>query len=270
MKKLMCIFLFMFVIFNVNKADAGTTYPQAVCIIMFDDEYENVYDNALPILEANGQQAVMYTTTDNVGGSGYMSVDQLLVLQDKGWDISNHTSNHLTLNGESEADQRDAIDDGYDWLVTNGFSISTARFFAYPQGSYDSTSITLLRERHITGRGVTGTVEAHFLVGVDADDTEFEILGFGMRDTTTVNTVKAHINTAITNDTLFMPYMHEVLDTTVSTFQTATADLQEISDYLKEKEDAGDIDVMTMSEYYEAIKNYTTYDGVTIDGLTLE
>jgi len=52
---------------------------------------------------------------------------------------------------------------------------------------------------------------------------------------------------------LYIVVFHAIVDTAPTTYQTLTADFQAISDYLKTKQDAGLLEVITFSDYYYAL-----------------
>lgn len=252
-----------------SPAIAGDLWTTPVCIIQFDDAYDSEYIKGFPIFEANGQQGVMYVRTDAIGTAGFMTVTQLKEMQTAGWDISNHTTDHTLLSTLEEADQRTKINDAYDWLVANGFG-KTAWFLAYPGGDYNSTTIKVAKEFHIVGRRVSGVTIPHFRFGENGLDTAWVVQGRGISRDTGVNTVKANIDTAIDTDALIMLYLHGIVDANPDVYENLTSEVQEISDYLKTREDAGDISVVTLTEYYEAVKCHVQVNGVQLNGLSIE
>lgn len=253
-----------------SQAVAADLWTSPVCIIMFDDCYDSEYIKGFPIFEGNGQQGTMFVRTDAIGTEGFMTKDQLTEMKDAGWDISNHTTDHTDLTTLNEAQQRIKINDAYDWLVTNGFS-ATAHFFAYPGGTYNSTTIKVLREYHIFGRTVGGTAEAHFRIGENGLGAPMWVVkGRGVRAAIPPATVKANIDTAIAGNLLIMPYWHGIVDSDPGEYENTVADVQEVSDYLKTKEDAGDIQILTLTEYFAGLSNPVQLNGVQLNGLRIE
>lgn len=81
---------------------------QRTCCIVFDDAYENVYENAFPILQKYGFTATIAVITDFVGKNNSWDVhfgyrfkhatwEQLEVLVENGWEIASHTCSHRCL-----------------------------------------------------------------------------------------------------------------------------------------------------------------------------
>ncbi|HMM37624.1 MULTISPECIES: polysaccharide deacetylase family protein [Desulfovibrio] len=76
---------------------AGPARAQGMVTLVFDDGLASVYDNALPILEKNGLPAVTALIAENVRWphGGYMTKEQALDLQKRGWEIASHSIHHI-------------------------------------------------------------------------------------------------------------------------------------------------------------------------------
>lgn len=59
------------------RIDNNIALPEKSVIITFDDAHRTVYSEAFDVLKKNGQKAVTFVITDNVGTSGYMNKEQL-------------------------------------------------------------------------------------------------------------------------------------------------------------------------------------------------
>jgi peptidoglycan/xylan/chitin deacetylase (PgdA/CDA1 family) len=80
-----------------------------VVAITFDDSYENVYDNALPVLQEFGFTATNFVVVNQIGGSNAwdipngvasaacMSLSQLRKWVDLGHEVGSHTLDHVHL-----------------------------------------------------------------------------------------------------------------------------------------------------------------------------
>lgn len=234
---------------------------RAKCIIAFDDGTDSQYLKAKPIMDGNAQAGVAFVITDNVDVGGYMTKAQLETLRDAGWDISNHSKTHPDLRGCTPEELEDEVNGAYDWLVANGFSDS-AMFFAYPYGYYtdydnpDTVVIDKVKENHKTARAThLGDFQAHFTY--DDDNIDFILKVKAVSNTTPVATIKGWIDRAEENNGLLILLFHKIVDADADlSTEYLTADFEEISDYLKTKEDAGDMQVITFSDCYREV-----YDG---------
>ncbi|MEE2729648.1 MAG: polysaccharide deacetylase family protein [Pseudomonadota bacterium] len=123
--------------------------PDRAVVITFDDAYDDIAQQAAPMLEQFGFPYTIFVSTDFVDRkqSGYMTWDQLRGLQGKGANLANHTRSHLHLLRKPDAlsqkqwlqelreeidgaEQRIQAETGEHW-----------RYLAYPYGEADETVI---------------------------------------------------------------------------------------------------------------------------------
>ncbi len=129
--------------------------PPKPIILTFDDGYENVYTEMLPILEAHKMTAVVYVITNELGKSGYLTLEQVKDMQRRGIEIGSHTADHLPLDTEGAEMQLHQVRDSRIFLHWSGLEPVYA--FSYPNGAYNSDVIEILkREKYLTA--VTGDV----------------------------------------------------------------------------------------------------------------
>ena len=131
------------------------TLPEKPVVLTFDDGYENVYTEMLPILEEHGMKAVVYVITNELGKKGYLTLEQVKDMQRRGIEIGSHTADHLALvmlNGEFLLNQ---VRNSKIFLEWSG--VETIYTFSYPNGEYNLALVDLLqREGYLTA--VTGDV----------------------------------------------------------------------------------------------------------------
>lgn len=222
---------------------------QPKVIISFDDAWSSQIDKAYPIMSANGQRAVLFINTNAIGDYG-MTLANLQTLWNAGWDICNHTAAHKRLTTVSQEEMEADIDNGYDWLVANGFGYS-AKFFAYPYGSLNDAVVAKVKERHIVARAGSGCI-AHFDI-VNYYDLQYKLAWFYVGSSTSVAAVQTRIDRVIERSGLLILMFHGIVDSGATGDAYLTADFQAISDYLKAKQDAGLLEVITFSDYYDAL-----------------
>lgn len=124
-------------------------------MIQFDDAHETDYTEALPLLEAHDIPAVTFVNPNyidrgEVAGDSRLSVEQTHELHEAGWTIANHTYSHPRLPELDPEEQEAEIRDGKQWLLDHGFETG-ARYFAYPFGEHDETTLELVDEYHEIG-----------------------------------------------------------------------------------------------------------------------
>jgi hypothetical protein len=242
---------------SVSFDDCRHSYqarPKA--IIAFDDGWSNIL-NAKPIMDENGQKGTVFvnpglenglSTAIYEGAGAYLTLTQLQMLYEAGWDISNHGYNHRDLSFLSMEELYYEVNAAYDWLVANGF-VRSAHLFAYPYGGYNDTVIDVVREHHSLGRTiVSGNYQPH-LSNFDCD-IQYKLKTFIVINTMSVQDIKNRIDSAILQNGLVILSFHQIVDkNAIYETQYLTSQFEEVSDYLKSRE--ADIDVITLSSLYE-------------------
>lgn len=117
----------------LTALESGTDLPICPVLITFDDGDEDVYTQALPILQRYGFTATVYLVVDYLDKPGFLRLDQVQSLLEAGWEVGSHSLSHpdLTRVGvgrvwEEVAGSRARLE------ALLGVPITT---FAYPYGS---------------------------------------------------------------------------------------------------------------------------------------
>lgn len=121
--------------------------------ITFDDGLTSQYDNAAPVLAADGLPATFYLISNNVGSGGYMSVSQAAALQARGHEIGSHSATHANLPSLSASALTDELAGSKAALEAN---FGTIRSLAYPFGAYNATVAAEAGKYYTTARTTDG------------------------------------------------------------------------------------------------------------------
>ena len=81
----------------VDRMRAGESLPQRCAVISVDDGYLSFLTDGWPLLKQYGYPATLFVSTDTVGGSDFMNWQDLLILQEEGVEIGNHSASHVYL-----------------------------------------------------------------------------------------------------------------------------------------------------------------------------
>lgn len=120
--------------------------PEYVVLITFDDGYLNNYENAFPIIKKYNIPVTMFVINDCVGSPGYFSWEQAKEMEESGLvSIYTHGKTHIEYGKESEEVIRDYISYAHS-NIENQLGHPTLKVFAYPYGSYSSTSVQTLKD----------------------------------------------------------------------------------------------------------------------------
>jgi len=119
----------------------GRKFPRKSIVITFDDGYENIYDNALPILKEYGAKGSVFVISSKIGVHGYLNKNELQKMAKSGViSVQAHTVNHKHLNKLKYEEQlfelensKKSIEDIIEQKVD---------FICYPYGEYNKDTIS--------------------------------------------------------------------------------------------------------------------------------
>lgn len=120
--------------------------------ITFDDGYEDIYTNALPILKKYKVTGTVFIVGDNdevnrdelENNKKLLSIEQIKELYQLGWEIGFHTHSHANLLKLNEKQLREEIIQSKKTLEKKlGFGL---RYFAYPGGLYSKNVSGIVKE----------------------------------------------------------------------------------------------------------------------------
>ena len=137
------------------------TIPAKTVVLTFDDAYQSVYQQALPVLKEKGWPFTVFVTTQYIGEgySNFMSWQQLREIRQSGGEIGNHSLSHPHFvrrrNAETDEQWRQRIINEIQQAQTilQQNSISPILALAYPYGEYSKAVKQLVRELGYFGIG---------------------------------------------------------------------------------------------------------------------
>ena len=91
-------------------------------IFVMDDGFETQYSQGFAMLREYNYKGCIAVIPAAVETAGYMSYGELADLYLSGWDMLNHTYNHVTLAGLTAETQLKQMTDGRNWLESHGAS----------------------------------------------------------------------------------------------------------------------------------------------------
>jgi peptidoglycan/xylan/chitin deacetylase (PgdA/CDA1 family) len=142
----------------VTAITKGALLPPRPVVISFDDGYETVFENAYPIMKELGFTGLMYIVGEYVGAQGYMSIENLVVLSEKGWEIGSHSMTHPHLPANHDIVYFEAGQSKNILASEIGVNILT---FAYPYGEMDGFVVDKVAEYGYLAAVGLGTQYTH-------------------------------------------------------------------------------------------------------------
>lgn len=132
-----------------NILDGKAAMPAKPILLTFDDNSNDFYPHAYPVLDKYGMKATQFTVSNWVDGSWNMTSSEITTVMDNGIDIQNHTVSHPFLNQMSYDKQYAEINDATAALKT--LTGKTTNVFAYPYGAYNTDTINVLKNLQFDG-----------------------------------------------------------------------------------------------------------------------
>jgi peptidoglycan/xylan/chitin deacetylase (PgdA/CDA1 family) len=211
----------------------------SVAIIM-DDGFETQYTSGYKVLKRSGLKGAVAVIPAAVGEAGYMNYRQLAELYMDGWDMLNHTYNHMGLTELSKEEQALQILRGRDWLRSRQL-LRGSDILVYPGGNHNELTKEALKE---TGTAAARSLKSVWVRELDCTPEDVEVCNIisGMP----VKDIKAAIDKAANNKSAVLLVLHKIEPVTDdSKMQIEESTLQSIVDYIA---DNGSLNVVTLSE----------------------
>lgn len=133
--------------------------PRKAILLTFDDCYQDILDNALPILKEMGIPAIAFAISQCLGGSNQwdakngaprlrlLNADGLKELERGGVEIGSHSRTHPMLNQIPPEQVFTEVVGSVTDLESVG--LKTPRLLAYPYGEYDEAVQQVVQSSHI-------------------------------------------------------------------------------------------------------------------------
>ncbi len=140
----------------LTASDMGTlfdgkkhTLPAKAIVITFDDGYRDFYTDVYPLLQKYHAKATVYVIAGFVDYKNYMTEAQLRELASSGLvDIGAHTVHHVGLQYTDQKTVKKEVEESKSLL--EGMLGVPVVSFAYPDGSYDDSAISAVKNAGFT------------------------------------------------------------------------------------------------------------------------
>ena len=158
-----------------------------------------------------------------------------------GWDFQCHTYTHPHLTRLSTSQIASEIQKVNDAFQAHGLPIP--EHHAYPYGDYNDTVINIVKQYRKSGRTVSDIMETYPV------PDWYQLKAAEIRGNTDWATIQGWIDNAITAKGLLPIFTHRVT-TPAQQYGCTPATLTQLCDYLVEKQNLGQLSVMTMAQAY--------------------
>ena len=146
----------------IEKLKAGKRIPMNTVVITFDDGYLDNFTNAFPVLKKMNFSATIFMISDNVGREGgWMSEEDLRILDDGGLTIGSHTVHHTFLP-DVKIPEEMAYELTESKKKLENILGHPVTLFSYPAGGVNSTAERLVHQAGYEGAVTTNYGPDHY------------------------------------------------------------------------------------------------------------
>ncbi|HEY3391578.1 MAG TPA: polysaccharide deacetylase family protein, partial [Lacipirellulaceae bacterium] len=124
--------------------------PDKLVVLTFDDSVKSHYTNVRPILKRYGFGATFFITEGfdfSTNKTDYMTWQEIAQLAREGFEIGNHTRDHMGVNKENVAQLAEQIETINEKCAAHGIPRTTS--FAYPGNSIAPEALPILKQAGI-------------------------------------------------------------------------------------------------------------------------
>jgi peptidoglycan/xylan/chitin deacetylase (PgdA/CDA1 family) len=156
--------------------------PRRPVVLTFDDGYDSVYRNVVPVLKRLHWPGVLYLELGATRNPDGVSRTEVKRMMQAGWELGSHTINHLDLTTVGTAQLREETAGARD-LIRRWFH-RTPKDFCYPAGRFNATAIKAVRRAGYLSATTTQP-------GLATPDKPFEIKRIRVEESGGVNGLAA-------------------------------------------------------------------------------
>jgi len=203
---------------NVRAIDATSTPPnlfgEPLITVTFDDGWESVYTQAMPLLNKYGIPTTQYIIAGVSHDFNYLSDFQVREILRTGHELDSHTYTHADLPTKNDKDLKHELLDSQKNMQSR-FGAKMFDDLASPYGHTDDRVMALLQTIYRSHRNTDGDYSngiGEFDVNVAGNFDRYNIIGVTIRHDTTVDDLRRLVEYTIANNGWLVLTYHAVDD----------------------------------------------------------
>jgi len=220
----------------------------------FDDSSRYMFENAFPYMEQYGIKGTLFVChnhiVENGGSERTMTEAQHDILYSTGWNIGNHSTTHGDIYSMTEEEIYWEYKTTRDYLLSKGWTTGGI-LSAPPNGRNNYISNKVLYE---LGYKIVRGNKACLIDGITPDNILLYPT-YEIRSDTPLETTLARIDEAIKKGSSISIFTHHVVESDPDTFSTTIDYFKAVVDYAVKMKEAGLLDIVTVSEFYNSLKD---------------
>ena len=223
---------------------AATLEPPLLAIT-FDDGNVTDFTTALPLMQERGIPGTTYITTSLVGEEGYLTWDQIHLLEETGWTIGCHSHTHPHLSELSKEEIREEMEEVDRSFTNKGFD--PPKHHAYPYGDYNAEVVEVVKQYRNSARAIPGAVPPQ---EEGSDLYRLEAVQAYLTCEESLYETALQVREAALEETNLILYTHDIKEEP-SDYGAHPRYFAELLDYINEL----NIETVTMDELYDYLTN---------------
>lgn len=236
-------------------------YNKPAVIFGFDDNIDDVYDEAYPVMSPLGFKGTAYIISSLVDTAGYCTLAELQTMYDAGWDMSNHTDTHQSMEAYTAADAAAELTTCETYLAAQGWTRRNChKHFAAPFGANLLKAAVDYRQGIEDAGVLTSRCTIERLPGC-IDDPLFTNCLIPDGSTETLTNQQNRVRSAIGAGGVVNFLFHRIETPADTALKWTPTNFASLCRWLYPMVQAGVIDVMTWSEYYDQVKDWNPVTG---------
>lgn len=231
---------------------------RAIITLVFDDNDPSIYNEAYIRMKALNMVGTNACITGTVGNNGLYTLAQIQEMYAYGWDICNHTTNHVQMTTETDPQIVSAVSGGRTYLLSNGFTRS-ANILIAPSNETNEAILNVVKPYCTMA---TTRIDN----GLDtANNIPLDMLRIRRRGVANnaPKVVKTWIDEAVNRGQHLHLNFHKISNNGTA-LDYPIADFQEVISYIASLRDAGNVEVITMSQLYSRFSTNRVRQAVPI------
>lgn len=184
-------------------------FDEPIISITFDDGWESVYTDALPILQQDGIPTTQFIIAGEFNDPGYMSYDQVKSLHSLGHEIGSHTMSHPDLTKINDTQLTHELADSRATLEAIQPDVKD---FAIPYGSVNAKSLAYIKIYYRSARGSDGSKTFNIRQDLNTKDNfdRYNINAFSVTRNTSLATLRSYIDYTIAHKGWLVLAYHQI------------------------------------------------------------
>lgn len=222
---------------------------QPTVLLNFDSLYANLYDTIYPLFNDYGFVETAFAThNEGFGINNWITKEQYDEMKKNGWDFGMYggdgtVSNSIFSENDNYDEQYKSLKAHRDELLNMGFTDLIS--YSCPNNSTSTTNIQVLNDLGFKIMRAKGNKYTYPIKELTQGDM------LGIQDDN-LETIKSEIDRCIKTGYCLSIFTHGIYENNTNSLYTDKAIYTEMLDYIKQKVDAGELQVMSYKDFYEA------------------